>query len=371
MGLSLPLVARGVVSRIDEAGPLVGRLYAVNTIGAAAGAALAGWVLQGTFGFVTTARIAGLAQPARCGARSFVVWRSAGARGRAASPSEPIDDGRAGTDAASGRGSCVYGMTGAVALGFELVFFRVIDSVMRSNSYSFPHVLATYLVFFGAGSAVGSAIVKRTRRPDRWFLATAVPRRRRRARRADRARPRHARTARSRNEWRTTSPATASTSGSATRTARRTAPSSPCSSACRCLIMGAPVFFMGAAFPSAQALVSQRLDTLGRHTGTLLFSNIVGNVVGTLLVGFVAIDRIGTSGTYLVLALLLVALGVAWAWHDRAGRRRWIALGGGRRRDGSARGGDRRAIKRFWSFVNGVPEAEPRRWPRTDRARPP
>ena len=52
-----------------------------------------------------------------------------------------------------------------------VVFFRVIDSVMRSNSYSFPHVLATYLVFFGVGSALGSVVVKRTLRPDRWFLA--------------------------------------------------------------------------------------------------------------------------------------------------------------------------------------------------------
>ena len=58
----------------------------------------------------------------------------------------------------------IYGVTGAVALGFELVFFRVIDSVMRSNSYSFPHVLATYLVFFGVGSALGAVIAKSGRR---------------------------------------------------------------------------------------------------------------------------------------------------------------------------------------------------------------
>src|SRR5215207_3872967 len=43
MGLSLPLVSRGVVERIDDAGPLVGRLYAVNTLGAGIGAGVSGW----------------------------------------------------------------------------------------------------------------------------------------------------------------------------------------------------------------------------------------------------------------------------------------------------------------------------------------
>ncbi len=34
MGLSLPLLARGVVGEASEIAPLVGRLYAVNTLGA-------------------------------------------------------------------------------------------------------------------------------------------------------------------------------------------------------------------------------------------------------------------------------------------------------------------------------------------------
>ncbi len=59
MGLSLPLVARAVVDRVEDAGSVVGRLYSVNTLGAAAGAAVSGWLLLGTFGFTTTVRLAG------------------------------------------------------------------------------------------------------------------------------------------------------------------------------------------------------------------------------------------------------------------------------------------------------------------------
>jgi spermidine synthase len=86
----------------------------------------------------------------------------------------------------------------------------------------------------------------------------------------------------------------------------------------------------------------------------LLFANIVGNVVGTLLVGFVAIEHVGTTGTYLALALLLLAPGVAWAWMGE-GRTRWYALTGvvvvmALLAVATPRN------QRFWSYVNGVPE---------------
>ena len=353
MGLSLPLVARGVVSRIQEAGSLVGRLYAVNTIGAATGAALAGWVLQGTFGFVNTARIAGMLN-VLAAVLVLAVWQLA-------THSGVRDPEATAVDAVAPTGNAtriwpwfvIYGVTGAVALGFELVFFRVIDSVMRSNSYSFPHVLATYLLFFGAGSAIGALIVKRTLRPDRWFLALqflvgvaalagliALIRVTPNSPIADRAASyftgdgfdfgfRHA-------------------DGTANRAFI------PIFFGVPVLIMGAPVLFMGAAFPCAQALVSQRIATLGRHTGTLLFANIIGNVVGTLLVGFVAIEHLGTTGSYLALALLLLAPGIAWAWMDE-GRRRWVALVSVVVVMALLVAGTPRN-ERFWSYVNGVSE---------------
>jgi predicted membrane-bound spermidine synthase len=44
MGASLPLLARALTTRIERAARIVGTLYAVNTLGAAAGAAIATWV---------------------------------------------------------------------------------------------------------------------------------------------------------------------------------------------------------------------------------------------------------------------------------------------------------------------------------------
>ncbi len=58
MGLSLPLLSRGVARSLAEAPSVVGRLYAVNTLGAAAGAAIGGWLLLGNLGFIGTVRLA-------------------------------------------------------------------------------------------------------------------------------------------------------------------------------------------------------------------------------------------------------------------------------------------------------------------------
>ena len=54
-----------------EIAPLVGRLYGVNTLGAAVGAAVTGWWLLGELGFVTTVRIA-VEQMSRQAAQLFL-----------------------------------------------------------------------------------------------------------------------------------------------------------------------------------------------------------------------------------------------------------------------------------------------------------
>jgi spermidine synthase/MFS family permease len=346
MGVSLPLVAKGVVQQIADAGSLVGRLYAVNTLGAAAGAATTGWILMGTYGFAATVRIAGTMNLV---ASLFVIVVSrVGARAGTARDDE-TDEARAddilvdGSDVVDDEAAApagmraaaavwpwyvVYGLTGAVALGFEVVFFRMIDTIMRSNSYSFAHVLSVYLVLFGIGSAIAAPIVRRVRRPDQWYL------------------------------WLQFLVGVAALAGVVVLT--KGLNHTPWADAIRgyfgaegfeigfrridgsehpeflqvffgapLLVMAIPVLCMGASFPFVQAIVAQRLDTLGRRTGTLLFANVVGNVFGTLFVGFVVIDHLGTAGTYRVLALLLVlpALAATFITHRPALRRVSLALG--------------------------------------------
>jgi spermidine synthase len=196
----------------------------------------------------------------------------------------------------------LYAITGGAVLGLELVWFRAIDGVMKANAYTFGHLLTIFLTVLALGGAVGSRLVSRVSDVRRAFLLLQL-----------------------------------GVGGSALATFAVLGFVLPRGPAARWLesdgfiggfdvgwgdfiafaialpfvTMALPVFLAGMGFPFAQAAVSRDMPTLGRHTGRLLFANLVGNVTGTLVAGFVLIDRLGTIGALTVLCLPLVGLGVA------------------------------------------------------------
>jgi spermidine synthase len=333
MGVSLPLLARGLVERDAEIAAVVGRLYAVNTLGAAAGAAASGWYLLGTHGFVGTIRLAAagnLAAAALATVAFVVVGRTSTATPASAPSGQAVDERAGHHDARDDRAwpwYLLYALTGAVALGLEVLFFRIVDTVMRSNSYTFGHVLSLYLVLFGAGGAIGSRLVRRARRPEQWFL------------------------------WLQCAAGLGAlvgvllllaplklpdlgglglrpfletyyaTDGLASGFHIGRAETVYVTLVAPLLVMGVPVLCFGAAFPFVQALAARRVDVVGRRTGRLLAANVAGNVVGTLVTGFVLLDRLGTAGTVRLLASLLVVPAVGAAVLAGAPVRRLVAAG--------------------------------------------
>jgi spermidine synthase len=319
MGVSMPLLARGVVSTIDEAAQRLGRLYAVNTLGAALGAGVSGWYLLGTFGFITSIRLASACYLVAA-AVVALLWRAA-PRERTPGDGQP----RRGDEALTARATRdpawlwygAYALTGAVALGFEVVFLRIVDALMRSNAYTFAHVLTLYLVCFALGSAVGARVVKRVEHPGYTFLrlqlaigATALlgllllvymP-----------VTPIRAMfdSYFASDGYLTTGPAMPESARAAAKLAFVYA-LGPVT------VMGLPVFLMGLSYPFVQAEVTRELSRLGRRTGRLLFANIVGNVAGTLLVSFALLDALGSAGTLRLLAGVAVVLGVWGVWLGR------------------------------------------------------
>ena len=171
MGLSLPLLSRGVVRDVGEAAPVVSRLYAANTLGAAAGAAVGGWFLLGNLGFDGTVRLASSLN-LLAAAVVLALWRS----GAGAARDRRRRARGFGARRATSRAERVwpwlalYAATGAAALALEVVYFRLVDGIMRSNSYTFAHVLTLYLLLFGAGAAAAGERARRCARPDVAFL---------------------------------------------------------------------------------------------------------------------------------------------------------------------------------------------------------
>lgn len=318
MGLSLPLLARGAVAANREIAPLVGRLYAVNTLGAAVGSAVAGWILLGRYGFVPTVRIAGALNLGAAVLVFLIGWLGA----REAQPEKTPQTGATGSGERSWPWFLLYGLTGAVAIGLEVVYFRVIDAIWRSNSYTFATVLAIYLSLFGLGAALGARRAGKTERPDRWFLwfqfgvgvssllgmlILLHP-------------PRAFGFAGFVNHYFQT---LGFMSGDySVRSAADAGRLIYVHGVAPLLVMGAPVLLMGASFPFIQALVARKLDSLGRRTGTLLFSNICGNVLGGIVTGFLLFNHLGSAGALQLLSGVLLLPGLVAAMQFSTLRRR-------------------------------------------------
>lgn len=370
MGLSLPLVAKGLVERVQDAGALVGRLYAINTLGAASGAAVSGWLLLGNLGFNGAVRVAGSLN-LLAAVLALSLWRVA-RQADAARPAPPdlpavaggprgteptLDGSHTGPSAAGRAGPwfALYALTGAVALGFELVFFRLIDSIMRSNSYSFAHVLTLYLACFGIGAAIGGKLLARARDAARWFLGlqfavgvAALAGVVLLVQVAPRLGLRDVLRGYFGGDGFNTGFSEIDTLAEGVKLAFAYG-------AAPLLVMAIPVLLMGASFPFVQTLVSERVETLGRRTGSLLAANIAGNVFGVLLVGFVLIDRLGTAGTMLVLAGVQLVPGVACALRFAEPRRR-ATLAVGAVALVVALAAAFPSNRGLWAFIHGVPD---------------
>ncbi|MBP6729031.1 MAG: fused MFS/spermidine synthase [Microthrixaceae bacterium] len=320
-GMSLPLVARIVSRQIEGSAALVGRLYGVNTLGAAFGAIAGGWYLMGEHGFLATTRAAAvanlvvavsltvvalvwrpgeldaLAVPALAGDGSDAIGRPAGASGA----TEQAARQRVR------RWYAAFAAFGAIALAFQHVFFRLLDAIARSNSYSFSLILAIYLGVWGLGAAIGAGLVRRTVDHRSWYLwlqfasglvaAGALVL-------VVRIAP-HVGLGSTYERWFDSDGFAPGYPEDQWGDIAMFALGAPA------ILMGVPVMLLGIAYPFAQAIVTQDLGRLGRTTGAVIASNIVGSVGGTLIAGFVLIDWFGTAGTFTLLCATLGLAGIA------------------------------------------------------------
>jgi predicted membrane-bound spermidine synthase len=83
-------------------------------------------------------------------------------------------------------------------------------------------------------------------------------------------------------------------------------------------LFGLPTLLMGFAFPVLQRAVHDEVRTSGRKVGALQAANIAGCVAGSLVVGLLALERLGTAETMRALMLPGVAFAlVGWRSHGR------------------------------------------------------
>ncbi len=147
VGGTFPLIGKIYAQRRSEIGRKIGIAYSLDTLGAAAGAWAAGFVLVPALGLSSSIMIAALLNIA-VGAVVYVISASSSARARTMKPR--VWSGRDKVLLAS------FFISGAAALAYEVTWTRILSWIFGSSVYAFSTILATFLLGLALGSyAIG------------------------------------------------------------------------------------------------------------------------------------------------------------------------------------------------------------------------
>ncbi len=171
MGASLPAASRWIKTSPEGVG-MLGMLYGANTVGAVLGCLLAGFYLLRVFDMATATFVAAAINVA-VGLASFSLSRRAPEH-KAADEARPV------IAAGAWRVYLTIALSGATALGAEVIWTRLLGLMLGATVYTFSIILAVFLVGIAIGSASGSMAVRGARNPkallgwSQMLLAGAV-----------------------------------------------------------------------------------------------------------------------------------------------------------------------------------------------------
>lgn len=313
MGASLPFLVKATVVG-NEAAKVTGSLYAVNTLGAAAGAIATPWLLVPAGGFLPALRFAAALNIAAALIAAMLKTP------REAPPTEGgVRDKVAGENVPVAYFFGAALASGVLGIGLEIVWFRILDVAIKASAVSFGTLLGLYLVGLGAGSFYG---VRRgaVPRPMESFLmclafssvyatltvtlVTLLP-------------PTFFPLDRLVSYWE-------EAQGYVLGVDRPAALTFGLYFALPLFTFGPPTFASGLAFVRLQQAAQGEAARSGFVAGLLQGANITGSVAGALLAGLAGFRWLGSSGTLQALALSIVPLFAAvllfQRQHFRAGR---------------------------------------------------
>jgi spermidine synthase len=159
MGASLPAIVRWVESS-PRGVSWWGLLYGANTAGAVFGCLLAGFYLLRLYD-VNIATFIAAAINVAIAAASFAVARASPAQTTEAEPKRP-PPAPAESISPFARASIyvAIALSGASALGAEVVWTRLMGLTLGATVYAFSIILAVFLAGLALGTAIGSSLVR-------------------------------------------------------------------------------------------------------------------------------------------------------------------------------------------------------------------
>jgi spermidine synthase len=301
MGATLPVLCRFYVDRMASVGAHAGRLYGLNTVGAAAGSLLCGfwliqqWGIPGTLAFAVAINSAiGLA----------CLW--VGSRVRNAPKGRRPKAGRprqAGISEESPESAfkpsaalVVFAVSGFCAMACEVLWTRLLALIVGPTTYSFTIVLVTFIAGLALGSIIFGRLADRVRDGLRLLLATQ-----------------------------------AAAALLVLGVSQLLGDSqlffakliftfkdhfgllNLLKAGALCMFMILPTLCFGASFPVVSKIYTRSITRVGRSIGFAYAVNTVGSLLGPFVAGFVLLPLLGNEASLKVVAGLQLAVSVAIA----------------------------------------------------------
>jgi spermidine synthase len=289
MGATLPAISRWV-ERTPRGVAWLGFFYGGNTVGAVSGCMLAGFYLLRVYDMATATYVA-VGINTAVGLLGLILSFFAGKQKRDAI--EPHRIARTGSPIVY----IVAALSGASALGAEVVWTRLLSLLLGPTVYTFSVILAVFLIGLGGGSILGAMIARLSIRPraalgmcqfllagtigwTAYALGSSLP------------------------FW----PIDPSLSHSPYVTIQI--------DLLRCLFAIAPAAILwGASFPLALAAAAESSqEDQARLVGGVYAANTLGAIVGAIVFSLWLIPAIGTRDSQCVMVwIAVVAAVLAWA----------------------------------------------------------
>ena len=337
MGMTLPLMVRTLARNPANLGRDLAWLYGANTLGAAAGALLTSYLVIGYVGLANATLLAAglnlLLAGAVLGLGRLSPLRPAAVEASAATavPETAVDiaskaDHEAAPALSFGRVLSIAFLSGVVALGLELVWYRLIQLLLHGTAYVFGTILGLLLLGMGIGSLCARRTIDQPNPARRFgnaqlllagytfavllFLGRGsnLP---------------GLEQLIAASSFISFHPTPGLASGELTLISLYSLLDTFFWPA---LILGPPALAMGYGFPQLLRAAPATAARMGRSLGALYCANIAGATLGSLVVGFLLLEYLGSERSVLVLlGLSLLSAGLAGTLDQRSPRFRVLA----------------------------------------------
>src|ERR1700722_17547430 len=312
LGMTFPLISGGLIRRWpDRPGETLAMLYFANSLGAAIGVLVSGFVLIRAVGLPGTVEAAGALNIAL----ALVIWAAIRRQ------TEPVAAKQADSSASPGADSLTSWfviaafLTGAASFMYELGWIGVLGLVLGSSTHSFELMLSAFIFGLAFGGLYVSRRIDRIRDPVAYVARVLVAM--------------GALAALTLPAYNLTFDFMAWFLRSFARTAGGYASFNLISQLIAALIMIPATFCAGMTLPLLTNELMRR-GTGERAIGTIYSANTFGAIVGVLLTIHVLMPLIGVKGVILAGAAIHMALGLSrlLARQRSLSRRSALALAG-------------------------------------------